>query len=294
MTLSVRARVASRCRRERKIHRGIKHVARAMTLNLPQTLYDLNHRRVYHSSSSPAPFRFPLPSPFPNPRTSISRFSRNVPHLPWHSTPSRRRPGSRRRRHRPRSPSSPPSSFSTFLDTLFSRRSTILSRFTAYRRPSLVLFLALDRLALPLFLLSPSNPLFPLLPSAFLTRGVAIPKLSILIYTRSRTGYDLYVAVRRIARRFRDASIFLNTSPCNVYPRRFPDAPRARWCATRPRFARPMKFRGVWRIVSINPRRAGMGRADGARLARCAPRPPSGHRTKLRTNERTNVPASLL
>lgn len=52
-----------------------------MTLNLPQMLHDLNH---YHLS----PFLVPG-SPFDDPSTSISRFSRNVPHLPWHSTPSR-------------------------------------------------------------------------------------------------------------------------------------------------------------------------------------------------------------
>lgn len=67
-------------------HPGIKHVGRAMTLNLPQTLHDLNHYRH--------PSRFPFRAfPFEAPSTSISRFSRNVPHLPWHSTPSRCRSG---------------------------------------------------------------------------------------------------------------------------------------------------------------------------------------------------------
>lgn len=33
-------------------HPGIKHVGRAMTLNLPQTLYDLNHHHLASSSSS--------------------------------------------------------------------------------------------------------------------------------------------------------------------------------------------------------------------------------------------------
>lgn len=72
-------RVASRRVTSRHIeggvkHPGIKHVGRAMTLNLPQTLHDLNHYRH--------PSRFPFRAfPFEAPSTSISRFNRNVPHL---------------------------------------------------------------------------------------------------------------------------------------------------------------------------------------------------------------------
>lgn len=61
-----------------------------MTLNLPPTLHVLNHHR---QPPSP-PVSFPVPGfPFEVSSTSISRFSRNVPHLPWHSTPSHCRSG---------------------------------------------------------------------------------------------------------------------------------------------------------------------------------------------------------
>lgn len=115
---------------------GIKHVGRAMTLNLPfQTLHDLNHRR---SSPSPPPFSFPVPVSAARSRSPPRRrflglaatcrtYRGILPHLvvvppatpslalhpPFPST-SLRHPF-----HLP--------------DTLFSRRSTILSRFTAYR-----------------------------------------------------------------------------------------------------------------------------------------------------------------
>lgn len=56
-----------------------------MTLNLPQTLYDLNHHHHHHHPLSPSAILVPLSvRTIP---TSISRFSRNVPHLPWHILP---------------------------------------------------------------------------------------------------------------------------------------------------------------------------------------------------------------
>lgn len=152
MTLSGRVVVVV----ERKIHRGIKHVARAMTLNLPQALYDLNHCHLPALHPPPVPLSVP---PFSNPRTSISRFSRNVPHLPWHFTPSRRRPGSR-----PLSLSLPLLHLHRSLhlpDTLFSRRSTISSRFTAYPVAHPLFSSSRSTELLYALLLSPSLSLLP-------------------------------------------------------------------------------------------------------------------------------------
>lgn len=103
-----------------------------------------------------------------------------------------------------RSPSSPSLRPPFYLhDTLFSHRSTILSRFTAYRTRSRSLFSSrIPRQCSlpPSSFRKPPPRLAPPAPLS-LSRTVAIPNLPILIYIRAitRTDYDLYVAVRRIA-----------------------------------------------------------------------------------------------
>lgn len=152
-----------------------------MTRNLSQMLHDLNHHRLRHLSSrlSFRIFRFETSL------TSISRFSRNVPHLPWHSTPSRCRSGGYTF-----ACSAPTSSSlrlrSTFSDTLFSHRSTILSRFTAYHTCSVPRSSPAYRndalFFFPRFTFtSPPAPRVGL----SLPRSVAIPNLPILIYIRA-------------------------------------------------------------------------------------------------------------
>lgn len=169
-------------------HPRIKHVGRVMTLNLPQMLHDLNHHH-HHSL-------------FVSRSLGLSRSK----------TPRRRFLGlaatcraltvafypislSFRRLHL-RSP--PPSLRPLFHlpDTLFSHRSTIFSRFTAYR--TLASRSLLSSLPHTATMFSPSLPVS--LSPPF---GRSLPQFQTcqfwFISTRSRTGYDLYVAVRRIA-----------------------------------------------------------------------------------------------
>lgn len=127
-----------------------------MTLNLPQTLYDLNH---HHHPSLRSNSSFPS--------MSISRFSRNVLHLPWHSTSSRRSLVTQLPRQTHIRPSSRQS-----LDTLFLHRSTILSRFTAYRR--LRFLVLLSRIPREIFPFSSIS--FVALSHPFLIASLSLPR----------------------------------------------------------------------------------------------------------------------
>lgn len=118
-----------------------------------------------------------------------------MPHLPWHSTPSRCRSAG----YTPSLAAPVPSP--TFPTTLFSLRSTILLRFTAYHTRSP------PRIPRRCSLLSSPSHTFCSSPSRAhhvglsLPRSVAIPNLPILIYIRpiAYRHYDRHVAVRRIA-----------------------------------------------------------------------------------------------
>lgn len=137
-----------------------------------------------------------------------------MPHLPWHSIPSRRPCGSYPRILFLPSPFLSLSSSLSLLSTLFSR-STILSRIYCLPSPP---FLVLPSRIPCESSLSPSRSIPRLLPFPSCGR-VAIPNLPILIYTYTRAGtmyagYDPTSPLdeSRFFRALR-ASIFPNTSP---------------------------------------------------------------------------------
>lgn len=153
-----------------------------MTLNLPQTLYDLNHHHRLPSSSS-ARILHPLPRRRFLGLVATCRTYRGIlPHLVVLATP----PATL-------APLLPFSSSQPSLDTLFSHRSTILSRFTAYRRPFLVLLSRIPRESS----LPPSRPFHVLPPPLPRTRRNSKPANFDLYPHQRRCTYAGYDLIRR-------------------------------------------------------------------------------------------------